>query len=108
MARRVRRGPRAHWVLLCLFVSVLLAELCLNGYVSHVGAEGGGPSAAPSTGSAAPSAVTGGAPVQRIGADGSVTSRGMPAKTIALTFDDGPDPRFTPQALAGLARYPRH
>jgi peptidoglycan-N-acetylglucosamine deacetylase len=26
------------------------------------------------------------------------------AKTVALTFDDGPDPRFTPQILAVLAR----
>jgi cellulose synthase/poly-beta-1,6-N-acetylglucosamine synthase-like glycosyltransferase/peptidoglycan/xylan/chitin deacetylase (PgdA/CDA1 family) len=28
----------------------------------------------------------------------------MPARTIALTFDDGPDPRWTPQILDVLAR----
>jgi cellulose synthase/poly-beta-1,6-N-acetylglucosamine synthase-like glycosyltransferase/peptidoglycan/xylan/chitin deacetylase (PgdA/CDA1 family) len=32
----------------------------------------------------------------------------MPAKTIALTFDDGPDPHFTPQILDVLARYHAH
>lgn len=32
--------------------------------------------------------------------------RGNPAiRTVALTFDDGPHPRFTPQLLALLARY---
>jgi cellulose synthase/poly-beta-1,6-N-acetylglucosamine synthase-like glycosyltransferase/peptidoglycan/xylan/chitin deacetylase (PgdA/CDA1 family) len=109
MGKRVRRRePRAHWLLLCLFMLVLLAELCLNGYVSHVGAEGSGPTEAPGAGGAAPATVTGGAAVQRVGADGSVTSRGMPAKTIALTFDDGPDPTWTPEILAVLARYHAH
>src|SRR5215469_8927307 len=90
--RRVRREPRAHWVLLCLFMLVLLGELCLNGYVSHAGAEGSGPTEAADAGGAAPTAVTAGPAVQRIGPDGSVTGRAMPAKTIALTFDDGPEP----------------
>jgi cellulose synthase/poly-beta-1,6-N-acetylglucosamine synthase-like glycosyltransferase/peptidoglycan/xylan/chitin deacetylase (PgdA/CDA1 family) len=104
----MRREPRAHWVLLCLFMLVLLGELCLNGYVSHAGAEGSGPTEAPGAGGAAPAAVTGGPAVQRIGGDGSVSGRGMPAKTIALTFDDGPDPVWTPQMLAVLDRYHAH
>jgi peptidoglycan/xylan/chitin deacetylase (PgdA/CDA1 family) len=32
----------------------------------------------------------------------------MPAKTIALTFDDGPHPRYTDQVLAILKRYGLH
>jgi cellulose synthase/poly-beta-1,6-N-acetylglucosamine synthase-like glycosyltransferase/peptidoglycan/xylan/chitin deacetylase (PgdA/CDA1 family) len=32
----------------------------------------------------------------------------MPARTIALTFDDGPDPRYTPQILDVLARHHAH
>jgi cellulose synthase/poly-beta-1,6-N-acetylglucosamine synthase-like glycosyltransferase/peptidoglycan/xylan/chitin deacetylase (PgdA/CDA1 family) len=103
-----RREPRAHWLLLCLFMLVLLGELCLNGYVSHVGASGTGPASASAAGTAAPAAVTGGAPVQRLGTDATVTSRGMPARTIALTFDDGPDPRYTPQILDVLARHHAH
>jgi cellulose synthase/poly-beta-1,6-N-acetylglucosamine synthase-like glycosyltransferase/peptidoglycan/xylan/chitin deacetylase (PgdA/CDA1 family) len=30
---------------------------------------------------------------------------GMPARTVALTFDDGPDPTWTPKILAILKRY---
>jgi peptidoglycan/xylan/chitin deacetylase (PgdA/CDA1 family)/glycosyltransferase involved in cell wall biosynthesis len=104
----VRRAPRAHWVLLCLFLTVLLAELCLSGYVSHPGAEGTGPTEAANAGGPAPAAVTGGGPVQRVGADGKVTTRTAPAGTIALTFDDGPDPQWTPQILDVLAEYHAH
>jgi cellulose synthase/poly-beta-1,6-N-acetylglucosamine synthase-like glycosyltransferase/peptidoglycan/xylan/chitin deacetylase (PgdA/CDA1 family) len=107
-AHRPRREPRAHWILLFLFTLVLFGELCLHGYVQRPGAEGhGGPTTA-AAGVPVPAAVTGGAAVQRIGADGSVSSRGMPARTIALTFDDGPDPKWTPQILAVLARYHAH
>jgi cellulose synthase/poly-beta-1,6-N-acetylglucosamine synthase-like glycosyltransferase/peptidoglycan/xylan/chitin deacetylase (PgdA/CDA1 family) len=100
-----RRPPSAHWLLLCLFLLVLLGELCLNGWVSHAGAEGSGATEATDAGGAAPAAVTGGGAVQRVGADGTVTTRAMPAKAIALTFDDGPDPEWTPQILAVLAQY---
>ncbi|MGW4942534.1 bifunctional polysaccharide deacetylase/glycosyltransferase family 2 protein [Actinoplanes sp. NPDC004185] len=110
MGKRVRQPtPRAHWALLALLMLVLLAELSLNGYVTHVGAEGNGeaPAAAPGGGQV-PAAVLEGAAVQRITADGSVSSRAMPAGTIALTFDDGPDPVWTPRILAVLARYRAH
>ena len=37
VGKRVRQPtPRAHWLLLLLASGVLLTELCLNGYVSHV------------------------------------------------------------------------
>ena len=103
-----RREPRAHWVLLGLFMLVLFSGLCFNGYVSHVAAEGGDPPPKTSPGGAAPAAVTEGGPVLRIGAGAVVTTRRMPAKTIALTFDDGPDPQWTPQILDVLARYHAH
>ncbi|MDT7578484.1 MAG: peptidoglycan-N-acetylglucosamine deacetylase [Pseudonocardiales bacterium] len=34
-----------------------------------------------------------------------VTSRNLPPKTIALTFDDGPDPTWTPQVVAVLRKH---
>ncbi|WP_211303942.1 bifunctional polysaccharide deacetylase/glycosyltransferase family 2 protein [Pseudosporangium ferrugineum] len=108
MGRRVmRREPRVHWLLLTLAMGVLLAELCLNGFVTHVGGEGSGPAPSPDP-RPAPTAVVAGAAVQRLGPGVAVSSRGMPAKTIALTFDDGPDPRWTPRILDVLARHRAH
>ena len=91
--------------MLALFAMVLLAELALSGYLSHVGAEGSGAHPKPHSLDAPPPAITSGKAVQRIGTDGSISSRGMPAETIALTFDDGPDPLWTPRILGVLARY---
>src|SRR4051794_18665765 len=111
MGKRVRQPtPPAHWALLGLLMVGLLAELSLNGYVTHVGSEGSGAPAAPAgaPGGPVPDAVTGGGAVQRIEPDGSVSSRSMPARTIALTFDDGPDPVWTPRILAVLARHGAH
>jgi cellulose synthase/poly-beta-1,6-N-acetylglucosamine synthase-like glycosyltransferase/peptidoglycan/xylan/chitin deacetylase (PgdA/CDA1 family) len=103
-----RREPRAHWVLLSLLMLVLLGGLCLNGYVSHAGAEGDGPDLAGDTSGPAPEAVTAAGPVLRIDQAGGVTSRTMPRRTIALTFDDGPDPQWTPKILDALARHGAH
>ncbi|MGC1210432.1 MAG: bifunctional polysaccharide deacetylase/glycosyltransferase family 2 protein [Micromonospora sp.] len=105
MARHVaRRDPRAHWLLLLLGLVVLLAALSFNGLVTNVGG-GTGPSqayAAP-----APRQVTTGGPVLRLDTRTPVTRR-MADRTIALTFDDGPDPRWTPQVLDVLRRYHAH
>jgi peptidoglycan/xylan/chitin deacetylase (PgdA/CDA1 family)/GT2 family glycosyltransferase len=108
VGKRVRQPtPRAHWLLLLLAMGVLLAELCLNGYVSHTGAEGAGDTA-PTAAGPAPAAVTRGAAVQRIEPGAPVRSRALPARTIALTFDDGPDPTWTPRILTVLARHRAH
>jgi len=53
---------------------------------------------------AAPAAVLHGGPV--LDATGaSPRSYSMPSRTVALTFDDGPDPVWTPKILAILRRY---
>ena len=60
----------------------------------------------PQTGAAAaaPAAVTGGGPV--INATGTrPRSYSLPPRTVALTFDDGPNPVWTPKVLAVLRRY---
>jgi cellulose synthase/poly-beta-1,6-N-acetylglucosamine synthase-like glycosyltransferase/peptidoglycan/xylan/chitin deacetylase (PgdA/CDA1 family) len=103
--RRMSREPRAHWFLLILALAVLLGELCFSGYVSHVGAEGVGPQP-PAGPQAAP--MKGAKPVLAIDQAGRATSRGMPAKTVAITFDDGPDPQWTPEILDVLARHKAH
>ncbi|MEO3745019.1 bifunctional polysaccharide deacetylase/glycosyltransferase family 2 protein [Plantactinospora sp. B5E13] len=108
-----RKDPRAHWFLLFLALTVLLAALFLHGYAT-VGS-GGSSHAADRAGTAdgdptppgGPSTdddLSRGGPVIRLDGPKPVT-RSMPARTIALTFDDGPDPRWTPAILDVLRRH---
>ncbi|MER7888810.1 bifunctional polysaccharide deacetylase/glycosyltransferase family 2 protein [Micromonospora sp. NPDC094482] len=110
-----RRDPRAHWLLLLLGLVLLLATLTVHGLVTGLGG-GSGPAAAVTGGeqgaaatSAAgvPEPVAAGGPVLRLDRPEPV-SRTMPDRTIALTFDDGPDPRWTPQVLDALRRHHAH
>src|SRR5215813_7616438 len=103
-----RAGPRAHWFLLYLFSAISFVLLCFNGYIMHIGAEGSGNPPSTAGGPAVPPSVSSGGPILHIGANGAITTRSMPPKTIALTFDDGPDPKYTPEILAILARYHAH
>ncbi len=100
-----RREPRAHWVLLALAGLLLLGELSLSGFVHQVGAEGSGPQVPIQGRAPAPEAVLTGGPVLRLDAGGDLTTRAVPANTIAFTFDDGPDPVWTPRVLDVLARH---
>jgi cellulose synthase/poly-beta-1,6-N-acetylglucosamine synthase-like glycosyltransferase/peptidoglycan/xylan/chitin deacetylase (PgdA/CDA1 family) len=52
-----------------------------------------------------PEEVLTGGPVLTFAADGKVTSHRIPRKTIALTFDDGPDPEWTPKVLEVLRKH---
>ncbi|MGK5737433.1 bifunctional polysaccharide deacetylase/glycosyltransferase family 2 protein [Micromonospora sp. URMC 103] len=103
-----RRDPRAHWFLLLLGLALLLATLTAHGLVSRLGG-GSGPADATSAPHAAdlPKSVAAGGPVLRLDGPRPVT-RAMPDRTIALTFDDGPDPRWTPQVLDVLGRHHVH
>jgi peptidoglycan/xylan/chitin deacetylase (PgdA/CDA1 family) len=106
VSSKKQRGPRAHWFLLGLFLVFLLAELCFHGYVTGAGREGSGPTAT-GIGPEAAGDITSGGPVLRI-SDNAVQTARVPAKTIALTFDDGPNPRWTPQILAMLDEFHVH
>ena len=107
-ARRRRPGPRGHWILVLIFCAAIGVCLLLHGYSNSVTAERPGAAAASLPGFPAPPAsVTRGGPL--IAADaGTFRSLRMPARTIALTFDDGPDPRWTPKILAVLRRFGAH
>ncbi|HEU5428381.1 MAG TPA: glycosyltransferase [Actinocrinis sp.] len=85
---------------------LLMAGILLTyGLVHHeVGAEGsGGPHA---TGGAerVPAAIANGGPVIDT-RGGAQRSYSIPAGRVALSFDDGPDPQWTPKILAVLQRY---
>ncbi|HEY0699310.1 MAG TPA: polysaccharide deacetylase family protein, partial [Micromonospora sp.] len=104
-AHVARKDPRAHWLLLLLGLLVLLAALSLNGFVTGITGGSGRPADTPAL--PAPAEVTKGGPVLRLDQDKPV-SRSMPARTIALTFDDGPDPEWTPKVLDVLRRHKAH
>src|SRR5918993_2417881 len=97
--RRIRR-PSAHWLLLAFFAVVLVVLLTVQGVtVRRVGS-----SATPTD------AVGGGSPLA--GERSLLTVRGgrlvsgqpPPGRRVALTFDDGPDPTWTPRIARELRR----
>ncbi len=104
-SHRRSRAPRGHWVLVSLVMLVFAAGLMVEGYTRGVLGENS--STEPSPGrhaAAAPAAVASGGPVIRMAGSGP-RSYAMPARTVALTFDDGPDPTWTPKILAVLRHY---
>jgi cellulose synthase/poly-beta-1,6-N-acetylglucosamine synthase-like glycosyltransferase/peptidoglycan/xylan/chitin deacetylase (PgdA/CDA1 family) len=105
MAGNRRRDPRGHWILLSLCGLALAGGLLLQGY-AH-GAVGESSRHAAASGGAAPASVAHGGPVLNLSGNGPQSAR-MPRRTIALTFDDGPDPRWTPQVLDVLKRHGAH
>ncbi|MCW2916884.1 MAG: Poly-beta,6-N-acetyl-D-glucosamine synthase [Actinomycetia bacterium] len=100
-----RRDPRGHWVLLLLGGFVLSLLLLLDGF-AH-GAVGEAPHQTAANQGTAPAGVSAGGPVLNL-SDGTVHSLRMPSKTIALTFDDGPDPKWTPKILDVLRQHHAH
>ncbi len=95
---RSRRHPHTHWALLLLLLLALVVALLLQGYATHEVGGSGTPLPARTSAS-----VPGGGPVL-YDDGGRLASRPMPAKTVALSFDDGPDPVWTPKLLAVLRR----
>ncbi|WP_238159986.1 bifunctional polysaccharide deacetylase/glycosyltransferase family 2 protein [Kribbella pratensis] len=100
VARRAKQVPlRTHWIVLTMLLVCLSTMLLLNGYTHHMfGAEPDG--AVKSTGgsSTVPRSIVTGGPVIDAG-PGVPRSVSPHARTIALTFDDGPDPVWTPRIL---------
>ena len=105
--RRIARAvpPRTHWLLVAFALLSLFGILLVYGLVHHeVGAEGSGGPHTPVASDKVPAAIAQGGPVidTRHGAQDSYAA--LPGH-VALTFDDGPDPDWTPKVLAVLAKY---
>src|SRR5262245_22746158 len=97
-----RARPRSHWLLLLIVLGLLGAAMLIHGVINHEVAPGEGPPGDTNTESAAVAAELG--PV--------IDARSSPPKSwtprpgrVALTFDDGPDPTWTPRVLDVLERY---
>ena len=103
-AARHRRRVRPKWLLIGLVVAMFCSVLLLNGLVrSQIGIDARG-AGKDGDDSAVPASVSEGGPVIDL-THGRRQSIAMPPRTVALTFDDGPDPTWTPQILAVLAKY---
>ena len=96
-----RRSPRAHWILLGLVGLAIGATLVVSGYTSGDTSTG---TANPSDSAPAGEPFTSAGPVLDLRGD-ELQSVATPAKTVVLTFDDGPDPEWTPAVLDVLARH---
>lgn len=96
------RTPRGHWAFVALLLLVFATALVFEGYTHGVlGESPQTANQAGSQGAPGPHKLVYGGPV--INATGRHSySYGMRPKTAALTFDDGPDPTWTPKILAIL------
>jgi cellulose synthase/poly-beta-1,6-N-acetylglucosamine synthase-like glycosyltransferase/peptidoglycan/xylan/chitin deacetylase (PgdA/CDA1 family) len=100
VARRAKQVPlRTHWVVLTMLLVCLSSMLLLNGYTHHMfGAEADGAVKPTGPTRAVPRSIATGGPVIDA-VPGQPRSVSPKARTIALTFDDGPDPVWTPKVL---------
>ena len=104
-----RPAPRAHWLLVMVFCAAIGMCLLVNGYTHGLlgqapGTVGGNSAGLPP----APASVRNAAgPIVEAWTNPPRTAV-MPPRTIALTFNDGPDPRWTPKILAVLRRFGVH
>jgi cellulose synthase/poly-beta-1,6-N-acetylglucosamine synthase-like glycosyltransferase/peptidoglycan/xylan/chitin deacetylase (PgdA/CDA1 family) len=98
LARRLRYPP-AHWRLLGFCLLIVLAVIMFEGIVTHTIGASSEPTLAPN----APAPLRGQRPILRVTDNGTLASRQpAPGRRIALTFDDGPDPKWTPKIAALL------
>ncbi|MEK6328544.1 MAG: bifunctional polysaccharide deacetylase/glycosyltransferase family 2 protein [Actinomycetota bacterium] len=98
VGRRIERPP-AHWALLALLLGGLLLLLGVQGLSTAATGR-----SATATTSARDPALRGSAAIWRVEGSRLAPSERPVGRRIALTFDDGPDPRWTPQIAALLRR----
>ena len=99
LRRRIRR-PNAHWGLLAFTLVMILALLVIQGVTTKTtGASGA------NLGSAAGAPLAGSRAVVHFQDGKLVSSDPPPGRRIALTFDDGPNPTWTPKIIAVLRQY---
>jgi cellulose synthase/poly-beta-1,6-N-acetylglucosamine synthase-like glycosyltransferase/peptidoglycan/xylan/chitin deacetylase (PgdA/CDA1 family) len=98
-----RRRTALRWlvtvIVLVLIANLLLVEAYANArFAPDTGAVAAGASAA------VPASVRDGGPIIET-SGGQSRSHALPARTMALTFDDGPDPTWTPRILDMLGKH---
>lgn len=111
--RRSRRPARsdgigAHWVLLSAVMLTLGLALAIQGYINHpVDSDAPPGSARASNAGNTPGAVLEGGPIVDPRGEG-VRTTAPSADSVALTFNNGPDPMWTPRILDTLREHRVH
>ncbi|MGX5714678.1 bifunctional polysaccharide deacetylase/glycosyltransferase family 2 protein [Arthrobacter sp. MAHUQ-56] len=103
----VPANVRAHWLVLLATLMALGLALAVQGYIHHLGGVGKDSVPADPSAGSVPSAVSHGGPVVD-SRGGTVQAVSPPDRTVALTFDDGPDPEWTPRILDVLREHHVH
>ncbi|POX62093.1 bi-functional transferase/deacetylase [Streptomyces sp. Ru62] len=102
-AGRAAALQRPRVILALLLLLALTSVMLLDGYLrAEVGGDQRVRSGADS--SEVPDTILDGGPILTF-RGGQATTVSVPARTIALTFDDGPNPTWTPQVLEILRKY---
>lgn len=98
-----RPTPRVHWIVLATVLLTLALGISLQAPV-RLATQGLYKAQAPGESGQVPDELTFGGP--GIGEqEGKLVTLAPKPRTIALTFDDGPDPQWTPQILDVLDKY---
>jgi cellulose synthase/poly-beta-1,6-N-acetylglucosamine synthase-like glycosyltransferase/peptidoglycan/xylan/chitin deacetylase (PgdA/CDA1 family) len=99
LARRIERPP-AHWFVLGIFLGTLILLLLAEGLTVHTTGASGTPAPLPADRSRALDTHKA---LFVAGPDGRLVPRETQVgQRVALTFDDGPDPRWTPEIAETL------
>jgi cellulose synthase/poly-beta-1,6-N-acetylglucosamine synthase-like glycosyltransferase/peptidoglycan/xylan/chitin deacetylase (PgdA/CDA1 family) len=98
-SRRPVRRPPGHWLLLGVGLTVLVVMLAIQGITTRWIADAGPPVTEARSGGLRSTLAVGAGPgrLREVRRDGT--------RQIALTFDDGPDPVWTPRFAAFLRRH---
>ncbi|MEU4237057.1 bifunctional polysaccharide deacetylase/glycosyltransferase family 2 protein [Actinoplanes sp. NPDC026619] len=94
---------KPRWVVLAVVVTLFASILVVNGIVLGEFTQDGAVASTSDTDEVPSAALKGGPIIQTDGSTTSTVSAGK--KQIVLTFDDGPDPKYTPEILKVLAEY---
>ncbi len=103
----MRRRLPMRYLLPSLLLVALLAMLMLRGYV-HSEILADHRVRPPVDNGQVPSQILGGGPVIDARTPGEPKALSVPDKNLVLTFDDGPDPVWTPKVLDRLKKYDAH
>jgi cellulose synthase/poly-beta-1,6-N-acetylglucosamine synthase-like glycosyltransferase/peptidoglycan/xylan/chitin deacetylase (PgdA/CDA1 family) len=103
VSRRRIPVPRPRWIVLFVVLVLFASLLFVNGIVQGEFAQDGALESTSETSQVPDEALNGGPIIQT---DGTTTTTVSPGDDqIVLTFDDGPDPKYTPEILDVLEEY---